>query len=251
MTKKQLRVGLTAMGGDMAASTVLSLRKNKQVSFYVHAFNSEHSNVMAAIADDFSVLPKGDDPNYVSELIAHIEKSHLDVLMPWSDEEAIALSGSREIFFEKGCTVLVSPSSVMNDLLDKAMIYDKLKKAGIRVPEHIVVSDLADIYKGMRFFGYPKRTVVVKPSTGRGGRGVKIYVGDDLPPDWLGVGLRERRIQTFNPNELDFDPGQSYLMMPCLHAPVYDADIFRFQNVPTKCFVRQRNNRMVFLTMEV
>ena len=40
MSRLKLRIGLTASGGGMVASAMLSLRKNKQINFYISAFNS-------------------------------------------------------------------------------------------------------------------------------------------------------------------------------------------------------------------
>ena len=57
MTSMQLRIGLTATGGDMAASAMLSLRQNLDVNYYIHAFNSEFCQLSSSIADQFDVVP--------------------------------------------------------------------------------------------------------------------------------------------------------------------------------------------------
>ena len=67
-------------------------------------------------------------------------------------------------------------------------------------------------------------------------------MGNDNPPNWLGSGWRKKKLPSFNGHDIDFDSGTSYLVMPCLHAPVYDVDVFRFNDISTKCFVRERNN---------
>ena len=58
-------------------------------------------------------------------------------------------------------------------ITDKSKTYDMIKTAGLKVPEYTVVSEMPDIYHAVKFYGYPQRTVVVKPAAGRGGaRGV-------------------------------------------------------------------------------
>ena len=57
MNRNQLRIGLTATGGDMVASAMRSLRQNSEINFHIHAFNNEYSEVSSAIAADFDVLP--------------------------------------------------------------------------------------------------------------------------------------------------------------------------------------------------
>ena len=226
----------------MVASAMLSLRQNKEINFHIHAFNSEYSEVSASIADDFDVLPSGADPDYVPQIIELVKNNGLQVLMPWSDEEALALSAAKEELAKVGCDVLVSPPDVMQTITDKSKTYDMLKTAGLSVPEYTVVSEPADIYHAVRFYGYPQRTVILKPAAGRGGRGVYVLLGDDRPPNWLGSGRRERRMSSLNTHDMELEPGTSYLVMPCLNAPVYDVDVFRFNDIATKCFVRERDN---------
>ena len=156
-------------------------------------------------------------------------------------DRALALSVAKEELTKAGCNVLVSPPSVMQTITDKSKTYDMIKAAGLKVPEYTVVSEPPDIYNAVKFYGYPQRTVVVKPAAGRGGRGVYVLLGDDSPPDWLGSGRRENRVSSLNKHDMEFGSGK-YLVMPCLHAPVYDVDVFRFNDIAPKCFVRERNN---------
>jgi len=225
----------------MVASAMLSLRQNQEINFHIHAFNSEYNDVGASIANDFDVLPSGTDPDYVPQIIELVKNNGIQVLMPWSDEEALVLSSAKEELVKVGCNVLVSPPNVMQTITDKSKTYDMIKTAGLRVPEYTVVSELSDIYHAVKFYGYPQRTVVVKPAAGRGGRGVYVLLGDDSPPDWLGSGRRENRVSSLNTHDMEFGAGK-HLVMPCLHAPVYDVDVFRFNDIATKCFVRERDN---------
>ena len=180
-----------------------SLRQNSEINFHIHAFNHEYSEVSASIAGDFDVLPSGADPGYLPKIIELVKNNELQVLMPWSDEEAIALSEARHDLSNLGCTVLVSPPDVMQTITDKSKTYDMIKTAGLKVPEYTVVSEMPDIYHAVKFYGYPQRTVVVKPAAGRGGRGVYAY-WDDSPPDWLGSGRRENRVSSLNTHDMEY-----------------------------------------------
>ena len=225
----------------MVASAMRSLSQNSDINFHIHAFNYEYSEVSASIASDFDVLPSGADPDYVPKIIELVKRYELQVLLPWSDEEAIALSEARVGLSELGCTVLVSPLDVMQAITDKSKTYEMIKTAGLKVPEYSVVSEPSDIHHAVKFYGYPKRTVVVKPAAGRGGREVYALLGDDNPPDWLGSGRREKRVSSLDTHDMEFGSGK-YLVMPSLHSPVYDVDVFRFNDIAPKCFVRERNN---------
>ncbi|MDA8943002.1 ATP-grasp domain-containing protein [Alphaproteobacteria bacterium] len=247
MSIRRLRVGITSAGGDMVPSAIVSLRKNQQIAFDIHAFNAAFHPVSAHLADRFDILPAGDSPDYVSEVIRHVKENDIEVFLPWSDEEALALANARDALNDVGCIAMVSPPAIMNTITDKAKTYDILKKAGLKVPEYTVANSVEDIRSAVKAYGYPRRTIVVKPATGRGGRGVKILLGEDSPADWLGQGRREQRLKNIGADDFGADDfgGQthgSYLVMPCLNAPVYDVDIFRFPGSETKCFVRERGN---------
>ena len=242
MSRVPLRIGLTSTGGDLVASAMLSLRQNKKIEFHIHALNSDYNQLSASIADNFDVLPSGSSPGYVEKVSEVVKKNEIQVLMPWSDEEAITLSKAQNVFTKIGCTVLVSSEKVIEAITDKSKTYEMIKAAGLKVPEYTSISRISDFQHAAKFYGYPQRTVVVKPVTGRGGRGVHVLLGNDNPPNWLGSGWREKKLPSFNGHDIDFDSGTSYLVMPCLHAPVYDVDVFRFNDISTKCFVRERNN---------
>ena len=79
-------------------------------------------------------------PDYVPKIIELVKNNELQVLMPWSDEEATTLSEARHDLSNLGCTVLVSPPDVMQTITDKSKTYDMIKAAGLKVPEYTVVS---------------------------------------------------------------------------------------------------------------
>ncbi len=242
MTKRALRIGITASGGDLVPSAFMSLRKNRQLSFEIHAFNAAFAPLSARLADRFHILPSGEHPDFASKVMDYLNQSPLDVLMPWSDEEAMALSKTRNEISKMGCVVLTSPPDVLETITDKAKTYDLLKKEGLKVPEYSLAGTSEEVRRAVIAYGYPKRTVVVKPAKGRGGRGVKILLGEEGGSDWLGRGRREERLTGFDISDFEITENEAFLVMPCLNMPVYDVDIFRFDGCTDKCFVRERIN---------
>ena len=81
MKDRQLRVRLMPNNTDKAASANLSLSKINNVRFCIYASNSQHSNLIAAIANNFIVLPYCAHLNYVSKLIAHAKKNNFELLV--------------------------------------------------------------------------------------------------------------------------------------------------------------------------
>ena len=234
----------------MVASAIRSLRKNTKISFDIHAFNATFNPVTAYLADRFSILPSGHHPDFLPQLLSIVKKNDIHVLLPWSDEEAIAVSSVKDELKAVGCIAL-SPPDVITTITDKAETYEILKKSGLRVPKYTIATSVDDINPAMKNYGYPRRTVIVKPATGRGGRGVTAFLGEDSPAEWLGRGRREKRITDFDLRHIDIIEGERYLVMPCLSAPVYDADVFRQEPGDTVTFVRERINPTGILSAEM
>ena len=129
--------------------------------------------------------------------------------------------------YQNGCVVLTSLPDVLETITDKAKTYDLLEKEGLKVPEYSLAGTSEEVRRAVIAYGYPKRTVVVKPAKGRGGRGVKILLGEEGGSDWLGRGRREERLTGFDISNFEITEN-AFLVMPCLDMPVYDVDIRRF-----------------------
>ncbi|MDC0644657.1 ATP-grasp domain-containing protein [Alphaproteobacteria bacterium] len=237
----RVRVGFTSTGGDLVASALIFL-KNQCPNLSIHAINSGFDSVSANIAESFDVVPFGSDEEYVDQVKKVVKLRRLDFLIPWSDEEAISLSQYLNDLEEIGCKVLVSPWPVLEQIIDKGHVYEKMKKADLRVPEYSIVTSYSEIELALKKFGFPDRAVVVKPTVGRGGRGVNIYRGNLSLEDWIGSGRREQIY--YLPKRADFPEKFqcSYIVMPVLNAPVFDADVFRFRGDVQCCYVRERVN---------
>ena len=127
MNRAQLCIGLTVFGDDMVASAMRSLSQNSEFNFHNHAFHYEYSEVRASIAADFDVLPFRAEPDHLPKIIKLVKNNELQVMMLWSDEEAIASSKVRD---------------------------NLIKAAGLKVPEYTVKSELSDFYHSLKFHGY-------------------------------------------------------------------------------------------------
>ena len=89
---------------------------------------------------------------------------------------------------------------------------------------------------------FSDKTVILKPFTGRGGRGVHVFLGQDNPPGWLGAGRREVRLKYLVESDFDITEYSEWLVMPCLEAPVYDVDVYSQKGQLKTGFVRKRIN---------
>jgi carbamoylphosphate synthase large subunit len=174
-----------------------------------------------------------------------IEIWGIDVFWPASDDEVQMVSAHRLKFENLNCHVLIGSKEVISKLNDKGEVYDTLNKAGIYVPPYAVGKNEVDVWKAMCEFGYPNRTVVVKPTNGRGNRGLNIFLGHDSPSKWLGTGMRERKHQPNTVSSAEHLEGileKRTMIMPALREPAYDVDVLGGDANEAQVIVRKRNN---------
>jgi carbamoyl-phosphate synthase large subunit len=235
---------ITSVGGAMVPAALIELRRSTRFELRLIGVNAGAGVAAERIVDAFYRVPLGDAPDYVAALLDIVEREGVDVVLPWSDEEALALSGASEALAELGAVAIVSPPQCLSLITNKFATYRALGEAGLAVPEFTVVRSVDELAAALGHYGHPERTVVVKPATGRGGRGLYALCGDDDPPPWLGSGARETRLPSGAPiaerlgTMLDGDT----LVMPCLDAPVYDVDVLASRGRVRALSVRRRVN---------
>lgn len=235
---------ITCVGGTMMPSVLRWLRDRSRVSFMVHGVDANEAPLAQSFMDAFHRIPMGSAPDYVDALLEIVKRKGIKVIVPWSDGEAFALAEASARFQAVGCDVFSSPPDVMAVLRNKLTTYRTLEKAGLSVPAHVLIEGPDELGDAITSCGYPHQSVVIKPVDGRGGRGLFVLVGRDAPPQWLGTGHRERRL-----SETEFAASAPHdlvttttLVMPCLYAPVYDADVLARGGKVQAVVIRRRHN---------
>jgi carbamoylphosphate synthase large subunit len=229
----------------MAPDLLTHLRLDPVIKPYLIGVDTQINTQGCGYVDVFYSVPFGNDPSFVDEVAKIVSAENVNIVVPCSDDEAFNLSLEREKIEAVGAVVLASSNSVMNLIRNKKDTYHILKSAGVRVPESHCVKNSEELQFGLEDFNYPKRSVVVKPVSGRGGRGMRLLIGnDDVPPKWIGGGMREQRILTPPSTEemkLWFCDGD-LIVMPMLKAPVYDVDVLAVNGKTRVVLPRMRYN---------
>lgn len=245
MTRRRVCLAITSVGGTLIPATLEILRRSALFDYRLVGINAAPAPLAEPLLDAFCILPRGDAPTYAEELLAAVRREKIEILLPWSDEEATTVASLSKELGKLGCRALTASSECLDRISSKRATYEQLAKAGLRSPAFEPVADVASLVKAVEGFGYPARTVVVKPSKGRGGRGLQVLLGQDRPPTWLGAGQRETRWSEKPSDERGFsaffDFGPELLVMPCLGVPAYDADVVIFGGDPL-VVVRRRHN---------
>ncbi|MCH8815936.1 MAG: hypothetical protein IH957_12765, partial [Chloroflexi bacterium] len=87
---------LTCVGGELAPQVIRYLKSSRRHDVKVIGVDADENAAGRHFADAFAVVPRGTDPQYV-EAIAELAAKHgADLVLPTSDEEALAMSQSRD-----------------------------------------------------------------------------------------------------------------------------------------------------------
>ncbi len=173
-----MKVLLTAVGCP-GASTLIRMLKANEVE--VHGVDMDLDVVGRWLCDSFHQVPSGESNDFIGRVIDLCQRLEVDALLPESSNEVSALSLHREEF---PCPVLVSEPEAVANSLDKARMYRKLEESRFadHLPQWRLAKDLDELLDQAEEMGLRDgRPVVMKPSVGKGSRGVRI-VDPELDP---------------------------------------------------------------------
>lgn len=169
-----MKILLTAIGCPGGAPTIRALKR--------HGATVVGTDVNADVAarrfvDRFYEVPKGGDPAYVYAVAEIVDRERPDALLPQSSDEIWALSICR---YALDTVVMVGESSGVFICLNKKSTYHALKSSDVPLPEYVVCHRHSDIPTRLG------RLPVIKPLSGKGGRGIRIVVPeiDRVTADW-------------------------------------------------------------------
>ena len=117
------------------------------------------------------ILPRGDSPDFVSEVFGICERESIDVLVPTVDSELVPLAEARDDLAADGVSLVLASEATLRTCLDKWELHQACEGA-IRRPETHLVDESFDPTA-------PDLPVIVKPRSGSGSRGIRLV--EDVP----------------------------------------------------------------------
>lgn len=241
---KTIRLLITCAGGSVVPSLIKCLKNSVNFNYILVGVDSVSAGQSKDILDSYYLVPNGSDAEYDDKLLEVALKERVDFILPGSDEEALSISKNINKFNDLGITAIVSNIDTLELISNKLETYKVLSKHGLRIPEYEVVNSIEEIKKSLDKYQYPQKTVICKPSSGRGGRGLYVFKGKDSPPFWLGSGMRESRVdkEELTDELLAKALYKDGLVMPALTAPAYDVDVMAVEGSAKGVVVRERIN---------
>jgi len=118
------------------------------------------------------VVPKGNDPNFIPEILKICKKEKVDAILPGPEEEIINIAKNKDLFLSEGILPIVSDYKTVEIVSDKWKTYKFFVDNNIPTPKTYKLEDILN--KENIEFDFP---IILKPRFGRGGSGV--YVIED------------------------------------------------------------------------
>ena len=165
--KKQLRVLITGIGTVAAQGFVKGVRQQEEFDVFLVSTDAREDNAGRYFTDAFYKVPRGDSPEYVSEIMAVCKKEKIDLLFPGADGEVMALSEHKQsIEKETGTKVVVSNFDSVKICDDKYVAYTYFKEKSFEtVPTFLLDEAIRKIEAGELQF-----PLFIKPRIGTGSK---------------------------------------------------------------------------------
>lgn len=230
MTLAKLNIMITSSGGS-AIRGIYDCLRAEDTPFHITGVDANPHAIGRHFADSFFTVPYAHSPDYIHEMIALSRKNKIDLIIPGSDEEVLALSKNRNSFTDINTRVLASSYDSCKIASDKGLLLNHLKKNTIEVPEYRLPESVEELKQAVLDLGYPEKKIIIKPRTSRGARGFWILDSKQKAENYL---FQDRSRQTitfelFYLNALEIKPFPSVIVMEYLAGADYNIDVLADQ----------------------
>lgn len=239
------RLLLTSVGGAMSPLTIRTLQASDRHSVRVIGVDQSGDAIGRHFADDFARVPAGSDPGYVDALLTVADRYGADLILPCSDEEALALAAALPRVEAAGHRLACAPEATLRCMSDKSAAFRLLGDHGLPVPQWRTADrpeDVADAVEAVA--AACGGEFAVKPVRSRGGRNVYVARADMDGAQACNDG-RETHCDptTFRRRFLDEVARMAPVtVMERLCPPAWDIDVLTWQGRVLRSAPRRRIN---------
>ncbi|OUU62611.1 MAG: hypothetical protein CBC22_03720 [Alphaproteobacteria bacterium TMED62] len=238
------RILITSAGGFLGLQNIEYFRKTFKHKIWILSADSRKLYNENTAADLCIQLPKGNNENYILQVIKYVKKYKINFILPCSDEEAIKLSYNLNRFEKLNVSIACQLPEINKIISNKIKTYEFLKKNNISTPDFRVVRSKSELLKFVNYFYNTYSGVVIKDPIARGNRGTiviakkiigfKVYnESRELHMSLSYFKKNIKRIIKFNFPKI---------LSERLFSPCYDLDVLAYQGKYLYSVVRERIN---------
>lgn len=226
---EQITILVSCVNGPLVPRGLALLREHTDLRYRIIGIDAQADAVGAGACDEFIAAPMGDADGYADFVLDLCRREGIQVAIPWSDEEALAIARRRTDFEAAGVAVAVPPVEVAEIASSKCETLGWLGQQGIPVPQFRRVRDLGELERAADELGFPDAPLTIKPAVARGGRGVWALTADgpSLGDLLQGTALDAITMDTFVRAAERSGDIPEMILMPFFPGKVYDVDILQ------------------------
>lgn len=176
MTKqKKFRVLLTGAGAPGTSGTIFSLREgahSEGVKLELVGADMTPENIVGGDLFSTEQLPSPESPDYVTQLKSVTQTKGIDLIVPQTTRENLVLS--QAITNQDLCPTLVSERQSVEAANDKLLVTELFEEFALGAPKYRSAHSIVSLQEAAQDLGYPEKDIVVKITSGNGGRGVRL-----------------------------------------------------------------------------
>ncbi|MBM3132189.1 MAG: hypothetical protein FJZ95_04050 [Chloroflexi bacterium] len=194
MHTESLTVMVTSAGSKVAPMLVQCLKTCEEPLIRVVGVDASRKGAGSFFCDAFHSVPYGTNERYANETLQIAVEENVNVVIPGSDEEVLALSQASAEFRRHGIVVACSSGETTEMALDKLTVLSFLKAKGIATAAFRGPRSLMELERDLHELRYPGQPVVFKPRRSRGRRGFWVVSREAERASLLMDNLRNYRI---------------------------------------------------------
>ena len=168
---------MTGGGAPGAPGIIQCLLQADWINLLVGDADSEA--VGRYLHSNFVQLPKAKDEGFIESVLSICEKHNIQVILPLVTRELFLLAKAKDLFAQKGISILVSSPEAVEIANNKAACYQYLCSKGIAVPKFYIANTKEEFIHAAFELGHPQLDFCFKPSFSNGSRGFRI-VSDSI-----------------------------------------------------------------------
>ena len=169
-----VRILMTGAGAPGYPSILNCLRNNGERELFIVGVDMNPMATCRLKVDKFYQVPVASDPVFIDKVLEICKEEKIQVLISIVTRDVELFAAAKNRFGEVGTIVSVMDYKPLHIANNKGMLLTAMKKGGLPTPDFRVVLTPEELEKAVYELGYPRESVVIKPTFGNGSRGVRI-----------------------------------------------------------------------------
>lgn len=175
---------ITGAGAPGIRGTLFALLNNPDhVSIRTIGVDVNSDVVGRFMVDAFYEVPPPESAAYLPAMLEVCRCEAVDLILPQTTREIVALSNFQEEFRQRGIPVAVSSERAINIANSKLHVLQAFEAIGLPFPAYVLARSEDELICACERLGYPGNRVVVKPPVSNGMRGLRILTENPWTTD--------------------------------------------------------------------